>query len=578
MNITKSISSRIGLIMCIPLILEITIFSSSIILLNQIDEARVARQKIGSVSYSYVDTLVSAISDYIAFTTTVGHNQKADRDKVNAQFVRTAQALAKFATNCRIAGLKYTDIQGPVQRDRNKYFSYRRPPKIISSDQVTDRMSGRHVLLDAIAATHNRLGKRIEILRSREDTESRLIAKLNTMLIVALVLSLALTLGLSVLFSKVIIERVAILRSNIFRLTKDVGFLPPISGDDEIAKLDATFRSMSEALANAKRRDELILKNSIDVICALDRELKILRISDSCESMWDVSSQSIVGKVITEFISDETTDSTMENFRLAIIDSVSRTFENESLSANNQVIPCLWSVQWSAEDELYICVVHDISERKMAEERRQTLLAIISHDLRSPLTATKLCIDMLKTETQSDVEVYGKLEVADDSVDYVISVTNDLIDLFRFQQSKLSLKLKLSTLQLFIESLEKDFHNNRFDALIVSNDGASSYLTVDDEYLLRVFSALSKQCTRHYDQRAVKIMVSENASNSVVFAFAPWMEKVTLKTDSAYDVYQKSSSEITMAFCREIISNLHGSIFETGEHMFELHLPSVAVT
>lgn len=578
MKYANSVSSKIGLILCIPLILEVTIFSSSIMLLNQIDEARMARQKMGSVSYAYVDTLLSAISDYIGFTAFLSHREMARRDEINEIFKRTNQALANFAVSCRAAGLKYTDIQGPVQRERRRHYGAPRPPYLISGEQLRNGFSERHTMLDAVNETHNRLGQRIELLRTREDTESRLIAKLNTMLIAALALSLLLTLGLCFLFSKVIIERIAILRANTYRISKDLTLLPPIAGTDEIAKLDATFRSMSLALANAKRRDELILKNSIDVICALDRDLKILRASDSCYSLWNLESPNIVGKSIRDLVSENTTDSTLENFRLALVDSSPRTFENESISEAEKLIPCLWSVQWSEEDELFICVVHDVTERKLAEERRQTLLAIISHDLRSPLTAAKLCIDSLRIETRDDVDVYEKLEVADQSVDYVINVTNDLIDLFRFQQSKLSLKLKLSTLEIFVDSLRTNFNNNRFEALIEKDNSTTCYLTVDDEYVLRVFTALANQSTLAFDQKAIKITISQNSDNNIVFAFAPWLEKATRKSEEVFDAYQKSSSEITMAFCREIVSNLQGAIVANEKHQYELHLPSVGVT
>lgn len=578
MNFASSVSSRIGLILCIPLILEVTIFSSSILLLNQIDEARISRQKMGSVSYAYVDTLLSAISDYIGFTAFLSHREIARRDEINDIFKRTNQALQNFGISCRAAGLKYTDIQGPVQREKRRHYGSPRWAPLIPGAKLRDGFSQRHTMLDAINETHNRLGQRIELLRTREDTERRLIGKLNTMLIAALALSLLLTLGLCFLFSKVIIERIAILRSNTYRLSRDLTLLPPLKGTDEIAKLDATFRAMSLALANAKRRDELILKNSIDVICALDRDLKVLRASDSCYSLWNLDSQNIIGKSIADLVSENTTNSTLENFRLALVDSSPRTFENESISEAEKLIPCLWSVQWSEKDELFICVVHDVTERKLAEERRQTLLAIISHDLRSPLTAAKLCIDSLRIETRDDVDVFGKLEVADQSVDYVISVTNDLIDLFRFQQSKLSLKLKLSTLEMFVDSLQTNFSNIRFVALIEKNDSSTCYLTVDDEYLLRVFTALAKQSTLAFDEKAVKITVSQGSDTDIVFAFEPWREKATRKSAEVFDTYQKSSSEITMAFCREIVSNLQGAIVTKEDHQYELHLPSVAVT
>ncbi|MBC7998249.1 MAG: PAS domain S-box protein [Leptolyngbya sp.] len=447
----------------------------------------------------------------------------------------------------------------------------------MSQSLLLELLDGRNVLLDAVGSAKNRLSARTDVLSAREETERKLITKLNTMLIIALLLSLILTLGLCFLFSKVIIDRVSVLRKNTQRLSEGVLLLPSLQGSDEIAKLDASFRSMEQAITAGKIRDEQILSNSIDAICALDQNLHVRRASESCKTLWNLDNQNVVGQSILDFVPDSSRDSIKDYFNVAVGASGAKVFENECISGVNKMVPCLWSVQWSDKDELFICVIHDITERKLAEDRRQTLLAVISHDLRSPLTAAKLCIDMLRIEEKPDSDINTKLRGADDSIDYVIGVTNDLIDLCRFQQAKLSLKLKLSTLDSVLNSISTTFHKQRFLLLIQNDVEESCYVTIDEEYISRLFMALAKQVTLHFEPQAVKLTITKDTQENIVFAFEPWLEKVAPKEVEPFDSKKKTSFDVTMTFCREIVSNLKGEIIEAGHHKFELHLPNVAV-
>ncbi|MBZ0188204.1 MAG: hypothetical protein K8F91_18285, partial [Candidatus Obscuribacterales bacterium] len=65
MRLPGSLLAKIALMLALPLLFELTVISVSIHLLNQIDQARVERQRTAEVVSAYVNVIGAVISDYI---------------------------------------------------------------------------------------------------------------------------------------------------------------------------------------------------------------------------------------------------------------------------------------------------------------------------------------------------------------------------------------------------------------------------------------------------------------------------------------------------------------------------------
>ncbi|MBA3993491.1 MAG: hypothetical protein C0469_08190 [Cyanobacteria bacterium DS2.3.42] len=575
---------KIALILCIPLVFEITVIATSIGLLEEIDQARLSRQKMGRVIYSYVDTISAIISDYIGFAAFMDGRRSAPRHSVNAQFERTSKALEEFRHNLTAAKVRFMDLKRMVTSGRN-----------LVSDQYLESLTqeeyyrgsdSRYVLLDAIDAAAKRVNERLENLKMRENAEKKLIQRMNVILFAALTLSLVLTLGLCYLFGKIIVERIAYLKENAHRLAKDTLLLPPLEGDDEIVELDKKFRHMAQALSLAEARNQRILENSIDVICALDVDLKFRKVSDSSQVFLNIPAHTLVGTPVFDIIASDWHQETRQKFEEARAVSAASTelnaveFENETLSHEGSLLPSKWSVQWSPKDELFICIVHDISERKKAEAKRQDLLAVVSHDLRTPLTAAKLGIEILREDGKNDKQILKELNTANDSVNYVVSVTNDLIDLLRLQKSRKKFKVKLSTVQSALELAHHTLENAGIAHRYETQDMGDIYVTVDEEYFSRVIFSLANHIRASLANAVIKVSAHRdtlNSNGSLCFRIEP-VEFATLDVLES-KLPSARSWEISLKLCQEIISQLQGNLVESagGKLIFEIVLPVARV-
>jgi PAS domain S-box-containing protein len=434
-----------------------------------------------------------------------------------------------------------------------------------------------------------RVMARVNSLQEAEESERTLFIRMSGLLFLAFAVSVVLTVSLCLLISRMITDRIDQIRKNTERLADGDRLLPPLRGNDEISKLDKNFHDMANALLAADLRNQMILDNSIDLICAVDRDLQFVKVSNSCENFWQLKPDELSGRSLSEFIEPDLQLTMIKNFDEARESLEVKHFEAATLSSSRDLLPCLWSVQWSDRDQLFICVAHDNTKRKSAEARRQDLLAVISHDLRSPLTAARLSLEMLEHD-KSLKDQSAHLDSASSSVNYVISVTNDLIDLLRIQQSRLNLELKLSTIARAKELIEIQMESQEIDMTIDVKLADKAYLMLDEDQLPRIIVSLAKHTKLVCGDAPVSLTISRMSARAIteqndpderiVFRVEP---RGSTKTDanSRAQSAKRISSEISLNLCHEIAERLQGHIYTSwtaqGLPTYELRLPAVAL-
>ena len=589
MKLTNSMFAKVALMLCMPMLFEVSVIMTSMGLLNQIDAARIEKRKIGKVVYTYIDTLDAMISDYTKVAVSLEGKETASRQGLNAQFTRAQTGLDDLFKVCSENGIPCKDIKRKVMTNRRRFVEGRNAPDEINSAQIQKRTEAREIVNDVIGIVDQRVMARVNSLKEAEESEKALFLRMSGLLFLAFAVSVVLTVSLCLLISKMITVRIDHIRKNTERLARGDQLLPPLRGSDEISQLDQNFHDMKDALVSADLRNQMILDNSIDLICAVDRDLQFVKVSNSSENFWQIKPEDLLGRTLSEFIPSDLQLSFIKNFDDARESLEVKHFEATTTAGENS-LPCLWSIQWSDKDQLFICIAHDNTERKSAEARRQDLLAVISHDLRSPLTAARLSLEMLEhdksLETQSE-----HLDSASASVNYVISVTNDLIDLLRIQQSRLTLELKLSTIAKIKELIENQMDSQGVDIDINVELSDAVYLMLDEDQLPRMIVTLAKHTKLVCGDAPVSLTITtlpsirssndEDADERIIFRLEPGSQNRKDANRRAQSA-KRISSEISLTLCHEIAERLQGHIYTSwtaqGLPTYELRLPAVALS
>ncbi len=265
--------------------------------------------------------------------------------------------------------------------------------------------------------------------------------QIKVLLIAGLVLNTAITIFVALFISKQIAGRLNILVDNNFRLASKLPLNPLIGGSDEIANLDATFHEMAVALGEAKQREKSLIDHSLDVICSLDAHGKFTAANPACQRNLGYSEEDLLGVNLKSILVEED----LENFNASLSNAKAGQAETKLESRIRQkdgtVVDVLWSIHWVQSEKSFFCVGHDITARKEVERLKQQFMAMISHDLRTPLATMANYFEMLDTGLFGELNERGKrlLGIAESNSKRMLCLINDLLDLERAEFGGLTL-------------------------------------------------------------------------------------------------------------------------------------------
>ncbi len=103
------------------------------------------------------------------------------------------------------------------------------------------------------------------------------------------------------------------------------------------------------------------------------------------------------------------------------------------------------------------CIVRDVSERKSLEQQKADLFAMVSHDIKSPLTAILGYADMLLHDAKPEHESYQMINSIRNSCRKINGIMEDFLTLSHLESVKSSLKESVCDPAVLVQETEKDF-------------------------------------------------------------------------------------------------------------------------
>ncbi|HEY9718196.1 MAG TPA: PAS domain S-box protein [Trichormus sp.] len=210
---------------------------------------------------------------------------------------------------------------------------------------------------------------------------------------------------------------------------------------------DITERKQAEALlkeAEAKMR--LILESMPVGLMVLTNDGNIELANPTMEKMFATSTDSLQGKHLSTMF-PEIRENERQQFLLKLCQKPEGTTEErDARKADGTTIP----VEISASrfetfaGERLLLVVLDIRERKEVERLKRDLIAIVSHELKTPLTSIHGFLSLLSENVYGPLsdELAGRVELAESSVMHLIKLVQDLLAVEKLKSGRSELKLR----------------------------------------------------------------------------------------------------------------------------------------
>jgi len=266
----------------------------------------------------------------------------------------------------------------------------------------------------------------------------------NTIMIALGIFDLALGILLAVFLTRGITKRLQRVSENTINLAAGLPLHPELRGNDEIAQLDQVFHKMAGALNEASRKERAVVDNAADFICTLDANKRLIAANPASAALLQMEPAELIGKYVIELITDAHKQMALEYF-----DSLKRKdktvpVELEMKTASGATVEASWSAYWSETENSIFCVVHDVTERRRIEKLKQEVTAMITHDLRSPLSTVMNVLDFFENLVAKSDDERGPryVAMARRNTERMLTLINDLLDIEKIKSGNMNVEIK----------------------------------------------------------------------------------------------------------------------------------------
>ena len=566
----NSYAGRISLILKgvllvgIPVASEFVLVYTLAVVLTQVDNAREFELKQRLIS-NYANAIMLSC---IEAETRMGHPYSADEWKVIQEEMDSAH---KFRDKLNRA-IKGEPSAGSYVAKADISFrsidqTYELAKESVANGSATFlAFAERHATLPALLNLFHNLDKVIEIAESKEfasPTKQRELRQLQgNILAYGLVTNIVAAILLAAYFGKDINSRLMVLADNANRLARGKPLNEEQSGDDEIARLDRIFHTMATALIEARRKERAIFDNSQDIICVLGNDGRFLSVNPACEKIWGYSADSLLEKSIMDITYQDDLETVRTRFTSGDFEPELRFhLSNRIVAKDGSIIFTQWSCSREERGSTLYCIAQDITSKKQLELLKQEFLSMVSHDLRSPLTAIHATTQLTSSGAfgpVSDLEA-ERLGRINNECRALVELVSDLLDIEKLETGNMKFQFEEIELADAIRKAMDDVNKTGVDWNSEPDASGTSYAELAELEKPK----LKLEYTTELDE--VVVSAEQNRLTQAltnVFAFA---SRYANDTASANDIASANDTVRVRLSKGEQLSTI--KLFTSGPHL-----------
>lgn len=405
--------------------------------------------------------------------------------------------------------------------------------------------------------------------------------------------SVLLGLTLATLYSRNLTLRIMRVKENAARFANREPLRDVLSGNDEIAELDKALHEATSRIDAATRKERAILENATDLIFALDENLIITSANPSTETTTGKTAAQLIGQPLASLVAENDAAVLTEQFGQMVKSTNRAEFEVLFLREEQEPLNAIVSASYSPRDKSFYCILHDVTSQRQMESLRQEVVAMITHDLCTPLQTIRSYLGMLKLGMLGQLNEQGDklLSLTDQESKRMATLIDGVLTLEKLRTGNMALKvdkidlfdlLDASSKALQLVASEKDIDIEIEEFLPMEVLGDRTWL---EQILINIISNAVK-----FSPADTKITIKSRSTDSNaeirIEDQGPGIpkadqEKVFERFHRVASTAHKVGSGLGLNICRELLILHNGSITCESElgrgSTFIINLP-LAVT
>lgn len=285
---------------------------------------------------------------------------------------------------------------------------------------------------------------------------------------------------------------------------------------------------------------------------------------------------------------DEAINQIHPDFRLEVAANIERAFsEGIRFDMEYQIIGChdrksrwvraIGQVHNKLGKEYFTGVINEITERKLDEIRKNDFIAMVSHELKTPLTSVKMYIQLMqrKFENSREHTIIKMLDTTDYQITKMTAMINGFLDISRLETGKIQINKEYFDLAKLLEEAEEESLSTIKSHVIIFSSAESIKINADRNKIGQVIHNLISNAVK-YSPQGSSIFVSCTSDKKFVHVSVKDQGNGIKQEDQIhiFDRYYRVETKdmhliagfgIGLYLCSEIINHHKGTITVKSE-------------
>lgn len=167
-------------------------------------------------------------------------------------------------------------------------------------------------------------------------------------------------------------------------------------------------------------------------------------------------------------------------------------------------------------------IARDITDKKLEEQRKNDFIAIVSHELKTPLTSMRSYVQLAlrKARDRADAFTISVLDRADNQTRKMTTMIQDFLNLSRLEEGKMSLNCTDFSLAEVMKEIVEDAitlapsHHISYEPSIIA------FIKGDREKICQVLTNLIGNAVKYSPERSTVTIKCETEDDQVVFSIS----------------------------------------------------------
>lgn len=353
---------------------------------------------------------------------------------------------------------------------------------------------------------------------------------------------------------------------------------------------DISDRKRAEAaLQEFNRRWRSVLDTIQMIVVELDKYGNVEYVNPFFEKVFQFSSEEVLGKNwLTTFVPAHSSEEIEIVFEEILKNEAHSHYENPILIKSGEERLITWRNSVlkdnSGQPTGLVAIGEDITERNHLEQMKSEFVSIVSHELKTPLTAIQASLSLLheKIVDPNSEEGEESISIAVDGVDRLVRLVNDILDIERLRSGKINLKkIYCDTQEIIKKAIAEIRQLAERSNVTINLPSCSLQMYADCDRIVQVlinlisnaikFSPMHSTIDLLVESRMPESTDKFNTSSSLLFKVcdqgrgiaAQHLETVfeRFKQIDASDSRDKEGTGLGLAICRDIVEQHGGKIW-----------------